>query len=194
MIALACAGAMLWLWPAPPAGAGRAPAFIGVNGCRCHKPELDDWSLSAHANAITKLSPSGRSKHDRHALENAKLDPAKDYSTDSKCLPCHVTGYLEQGGYETAQTTPLLAGVGCEMCHGPGEEYRDIHKNKDETYTRPELAAAGQRFPHADRTVCEGCHTSDKKPDFGHEKFQFEKAIREAQHWHRTYELKFKHE
>ncbi|MBI4829555.1 MAG: hypothetical protein HY804_12250 [Nitrospinae bacterium] len=78
------------------------PAFTGVNGCRCHKPEIDDWLKSGHANAITKLTPAGRSKHDRHAMENAKLDPAKDYSSDTKCLPCHTTGSLESGGYESA--------------------------------------------------------------------------------------------
>jgi hypothetical protein len=55
------------------------------------------------------------------------LDPPRQY--DPECLSCHVTGWEPQkfmpytGGFASLEKTPLLAGNGCENCHGPGSQH-----------------------------------------------------------------------
>jgi len=49
------------------------------------------------------------------AKQRAGLDPARDYTTDAKCLECHTTGY---GGVDGYPASPDVMGcVSCESCH-----------------------------------------------------------------------------
>jgi len=74
--------------------------YVGKNTCAaCHYSKYRIW------------------KHEKHALAFEIL-PQK-YRKDPKCLNCHTTGYGEATGYKDA-TTPQLAGITCESCHGPG--------------------------------------------------------------------------
>ena len=58
-------------------------------------------------------------------------------------------------------STPELAGVGCESCHGPGSDYREIHKKKMLDFKRAEVKAAGQTYASKGDKVCEKCHNTD---------------------------------
>ena len=110
------------------------------------------------AKAIEVLMPGAAAE----AKKGAGLDPAKDYSKDAACLRCHTTGYSKPGGFVDAGTTPHLAGVGCEMCHGAGGTYlQDQYMSlKNKEYKKPDLVAVGLVDTiTVDR--CKSCHNTD---------------------------------
>jgi hypothetical protein len=95
-------------------------AYIGSNNCRkCHMKQYKSWAETKMAKAFEHLKPGVAAE----AKQAAGLDPDKDYTSDAACLPCHTTGYGKEGGFVDIATTPDLAGVGCEMCHGAGGSY-----------------------------------------------------------------------
>ncbi|MBI4664980.1 MAG: hypothetical protein HY751_01080 [Nitrospinae bacterium] len=173
------------------------PQYTGNTGCKCHKQEQDEWAKSPHGKAFEALIASKRSKSQNLAMKNAKLDYKKDYDKDDKCLKCHTVGYSSPGGYEDDKSAADLKNVGCEMCHGAGSEYRNLHKEKEETFTRTEAKAGGATYGSEDKGVCLKCHDhkdspfnskTDKKYAFSHsEMIKLEKA------WHKIYPIKFKH-
>jgi hypothetical protein len=40
-----------------------------------------------------------------------------------ECIPCHVVGFRQAGGFQTDLRTPHLVNVQCENCHGMGTEH-----------------------------------------------------------------------
>lgn len=138
-----------------------APEYVGPDGCsNCHKDEFNDWQISKHAKVFDLLEPGKMGG----AKKKAGLDPDKDYTKDPKCLKCHTTGYKKPGGFESMDSTSKLAGVSCEMCHGPGSDYRQIHKTKRTAFTRAEVKAAGQTYGSVDPGVCKKCHGNPDSP------------------------------
>ncbi|MCP4204306.1 MAG: hypothetical protein GY769_20525, partial [bacterium] len=90
-------------------------AFVGTKKCKkCHLKEYKSWAETRMAKTFEVLGPGISAE----AKVEAGLDPAEDYTTDATCLPCHTTGYNKEGGFVDLETTPELAGVSCEMCHG----------------------------------------------------------------------------
>lgn len=180
--------------------------YVGNLGCKCHKPNQEDWSKSSHAKAFDVLIKKKRSKQQNKALRKAKLDYKKDYDKDEKCIGCHVVGYDEPGGYSDASSAKDLKGVGCEMCHGPGSEYRQLHKEKGtpedspdgKIYTRAEIKAAGQTFPKNDEAICRKCHDHKDSPFNAKtdEKymFDFKEMVKLEKAWHKINKLLNKHE
>ena len=59
------------------------------------------------------------------------------------CLPCHTTGYGKSTGFKDEQSTPDLAGVQCESCHGPGSKHMGNPENIQKEFNA---------------TVCANCH------------------------------------
>lgn len=138
--------------------ASAAPRYVGTKVCAaCHKDEMQDWKRSPHGKTMEVLLAGKRSgpKH------KAAVDPDKDYSKDEKCLKCHTTGFKKEGGFVDMNSTPDLAGVGCEACHGPGSAYRDIHKSNMLDFKSAEARAAGQTYASKGDKVCENCHSND---------------------------------
>jgi len=73
--------------------------FVSEGGCRkCHGPQHELWTTTAHASAFEVLSEDAR--------------------VQAECLECHVTGFGASGGY--GGRSPDLRGVQCEACHGAG--------------------------------------------------------------------------
>ncbi len=156
---------------APPAAA----TYVGDKVCqKCHFQQHKSWKKSAMARSMKALQPTAEA--DDKALfdrkKAANLDPAKDYTTDEKCLKCHTTGYGEAGGYpkdpkadEAAEKAAAVMGtLSCETCHGPGSVYakhkqEEVTKNKDVTFTWEELAKFGLVRPN--EAVCARCHNKD---------------------------------
>lgn len=113
------------------------PRYEGAEMCSvCHATRHGEWMDTAHAGALK-------------TLEEIKQDK------NSYCLPCHTVGYGQPSGFVDAASTPGLAGVQCENCHGPGGDHVANLGNPayDPTAT---LAAA----------ICGGCHTDAHHPTY----------------------------
>lgn len=118
--------------PQPPAG-----DYVGAAPCaQCHANIHANWSQTLHATAIDTLASVGQ-------------------ADNPGCQPCHTTGFGEPGGFVNLATTPQLANVQCEACHGPaGPHVRNV---SDESL-RPVVPVASE--------VCGKCHTTDTYPQF----------------------------
>ena len=161
-----------------------APTYVGSDACKkCHFKEHRYWKKTSKFDAVATLKPT--TEADDAALfakkTAAKLDPAKDYSTDATCLACHTTGYGKMGGFPADGKGDLatsMAQVGCESCHGPGSKYvahktAELEANKDAKFTFEGLKGFGLVQPNAE--VCATCH-NDKNPANPAEAFDFEKT------------------
>lgn len=107
------------------------PRFVGSEACRdCHLREYEDWLRTPHAQAFTLLEQEGE-------------------ADNGTCQPCHTTGYGRPGGFMGLQVTPDRVHVGCESCHGPGEDHvRDPRKNG---------------LPAVEEETCRRCHTPEQE-------------------------------
>ena len=114
-------------------------SYVGSSACRvCHTNAYEKWSQSRHAEAFK-------------TLDNLKR------AYDPDCLICHSTGFRYQNGFRGEKETSHLALVGCESCHGPGENHvKEPLKNILRKVT-PEK--------------CIECHDSENSPQFDYVKY-----------------------
>ncbi len=159
---------------------------MGVKRCRpCHLPQAKSWNTTKMAQAFELLKPgvAGESKQEHG------LDPDKDYTHDPECLACHVTGYGQPGGFESIETTPELAGVQCEVCHGAGEPYLkpNLMSLQNREYKRADLVEAGMTIP--DEQTCRQCH-NQKSPFYQ----PFDYASRKTEGTHKHLPLRYAHD
>lgn len=111
--------------------------YIGATECKvCHSRVHDTWAMTMHAKAFDTLKAIGQ-------------------DTNAACIGCHVVGYGEDGGFVDEATTPQLAGVQCESCHGAGLDHRS--NVADKTLRPPKSMAA---------TVCGKCHNGFHHPTY----------------------------
>ena len=81
------------------------PLYVGAASCvECHEDNHTDWSSTIHATAFDTLVGSGDGENEL-------------------CFPCHSVGYGTASGFVDLNTTPQLADVQCENCHGPGSNH-----------------------------------------------------------------------
>jgi hypothetical protein len=121
---------------------GPDPAYNGAISCgNCHGFDgvanawvYDTWKNTKHAHAYDNLPPFAR--------------------TNASCLPCHTVGFGFPNGY-TANGNPMLRGVQCENCHGPGGAHARNRSNPAK-YPAIELTAK----------VCGGCHSGAHNPAY----------------------------
>jgi len=164
-------------------------AYVGSKKCKmCHIKEWNSWSGTKMAKAFDQLKPGASAE----AKKAAGLDPAKDYTTDATCLPCHTTGYGHQGGFVDMEKTPDLAGVGCETCHGPGGTYvqNPYMSLSNKEFKRADLEAVGL-VASITETQCVTCHNT-KSPFVGDD-YVFDFAKRKDQGTHEKFPLKYQH-
>jgi hypothetical protein len=118
--------------------------FLGEKNCRrCHEAEYQMYSSQQHARAFATLTKNQR-------------------DSSPECLPCHVVGYGQAGGFAAKQSTPDLVNVQCENCHGMGTK----HPDRDATVV-------------VGPDVCLTCHTHEQNPNF-----DYEEALKHIVHWH----------
>ena len=121
-----------------------AKGFAGSARCLpCHAAAATAWRASDHAHALHTLEKTGNGR-------------------DPDCVPCHVVGESHRGmepriAFRSRLTTPALANVGCESCHGAGAAH----------------AAAPRRFflPKVGEASCKPCHTLENSPRFEFAKY-----------------------
>lgn len=118
---------------AAPQANGRT--YLGPGACApCHAAIVTEWSTSAHSQAFKSLQESPKG-----------FKPS--------CIPCHVTGPGQAGGFVDVRTTPHLLHVTCESCHGPGASH----------VQQPDLP-----YGKTSLTTCTQCHTSAWDPSFNY--------------------------
>jgi len=178
------------LWGLPPSFAQEGEhAFVGSKNCRkCHLKQAKSWAETAMAQAYEVLKPGARSEE----KTAAGLDPDKDYTGDATCLPCHTTGFGKEGGFVDIDTTPELAGVGCEMCHGAGGTYTQdqLMSLKNKEYKKSEVVAAGL-VAEVSETQCVACHNSESP--FVADDFVFDFEANKDEGSHENFPLKYEH-
>ena len=176
---------LLFLWIGCFAIQGfSAGDYVGVKKCRiCHMPQHRSWQQTNMAKVFELLKPGVRAE----AKQSHNLDPDKDYTKDESCIGCHSTGYGE-GGFESIATTPDLAGVTCEACHGPGGGFLkpNLMSLSNKEYKRADVVAAGLIIPTAE--TCQKCH-NEKSPFY--KPFNFEE--RKTVGVHENFPLKYEH-
>lgn len=164
-------------------------AYVGSKKCKmCHLKEHKSWAATKMANAYEQLKPGERADKKKAA----GLDPGKDYTEDATCLRCHTTGYGKPGGFVDMATTPDLAGVGCEMCHGPGGTYtRSEHMSlKNKEYKKAEIVAVGL-VDTISEDQCRGCHNTDSP--FVGDDYAFDFEANKEKGTHEKFPLKYPH-
>jgi hypothetical protein len=128
---------------------------VGTDTCKmCHWKQYRSWSQTKMAKTFQD-SLSGEQRE----------DPA--------CISCHVTGYQKPGGFENQKSTPRMAGVQCEACHGAGSLYYtdEIMRNK---YVSMQLGLLEQN-----ERVCIACHNENSPTFPGPFKFDRNKGLHE---------------
>ncbi len=169
-------------------GAGESPTYVGSKTCKkCHIKQHKSWAKTKMGQTFEVLKPGQRTEK----KTEAKLDSAKDYTTDETCLKCHVVGFGTDSGYKipppddkkALRHAKKMMGVGCESCHGPGSEYVKLHKEIQDSkrkYKVEEMYAAGMTKSSAE--VCTKCHTTES-PFVGEDHvFDYEKFKDEGTH------------
>jgi len=140
MIVRKVAGCILMLLIVNVAGvrSEQSGSYVGSEKCApCHSDIDGPWKNTRHAKAIESLKKSGQEKL-----------PA--------CVKCHVTGFEKDGGFIDYELTPEMAGVQCEVCHGPGSSH--IAGPSAKNITKDPGAA-----------LCRQCHTQGQDPGFNYE-------------------------
>jgi hypothetical protein len=124
----------------PPDG----QTFVGVKECAaCHLDQYATWNKSKHPDAFKTL-------------------PAK-YRADRKCLKCHATGHGEATGFVSEETTPALASVACEACHGPSSDHAAAAKKYGKRKLTPEedVFVRSTIYKIQPQNVCAACHKAE---------------------------------
>jgi 2',3'-cyclic-nucleotide 2'-phosphodiesterase (5'-nucleotidase family) len=120
--------------------------YVGSQRCRhCHAEAYGQWASTAHATAFATLER----EQNHHKPE---------------CLNCHTTAPGVPGGFRSYQTTPAMAAVSCETCHGPGRAHSD---SPQAGYGKVEL------------TTCTPCHDAKNSPDFDYYSYRDRVAHRD---------------
>jgi hypothetical protein len=110
--------------------------YLGADLCiRCHASEGTQWKTTSHSLAWNTL-----------------VEVKKDATPD--CIPCHVVGYKQPGGFQNGADAARLGNVQCENCHGLGTRHEEF----------------GKALKVSDAT-CTTCHHGDNDPDFNWDKY-----------------------
>jgi len=159
-----------------PAVAGK---YIGSKKCEsCHKDEAGGnqwgaWEAAGHSKAFEVLLGDDAKKI---AAERGIADASKS----DECLKCHVTAFGVDKKLFKKSFDPE-AGVGCESCHGPGDDhararFRAANEAEDEeegfgdeeeaeaTYTKLPDGEIGMGFSREDCVKCHNKESPTYKP------------------------------
>jgi len=135
----------------------QTPTYIGAQKCAmCHKSEksgqqFPKWDASKHSKSFAALSSP-------QAADAAKALGVANPASDAKCLKCHAPLADKVAELKTD-------GVGCEVCHGPGSDYKSMAVMKDKS----EAAKKGLKlYASADaiKALCLTCHESAHNKTF----------------------------
>lgn len=161
-----------------------ANRYIGAAKCKsCHRSEEAGdqhgaWEQAKHSQAYATLATPA-------ALEAAKKRGIDKPQEAAECLRCHVTGH-GQPEDSFRKGFKIDEGVGCEVCHGPGELHMKARlmaaaaaaQKPDEkpAYTQ---VPADEIISSVGQEQCLTCH-NEESPSF--KPFCFHKRAGEIRH------------
>lgn len=135
--------------------------IVGPNACaECHKKEAEAWKGTHHFRTF------GEMPRRKEAKEIAGKMGVPRIRSEGLCLNCHYTIQ------EKDNRKQPIAGISCESCHGPGDDWIKVHSGfsgkTEKTETNAEKAARwkladtkGMIRPSALYRLaknCYGCH------------------------------------
>ena len=99
---------------------------------------------------------------------------AKKQQFNPDCLQCHTTGYKDNNGFRDLRTSPAMANVQCEVCHGPAYRHTleqrifDQQKKRAAAGTATTATFTPRHSPKAavSPAVCLKCHNEEHDDDF----------------------------
>jgi hypothetical protein len=142
--------------------------YVGAAKCAiCHKTETQGkqypiWQGTKHSQSLAALSSP-------QAAEYAKAANVQNPPESPDCLKCHAPLY-EKAAELKAE------GVTCEVCHGPGSEYKKLNIMKDVNLAK-QNGLIVYESPDAVQKQCLTCHAN------AHSKsFDFAAAVEKIKH------------
>jgi peroxiredoxin len=146
--------------------------YVGDAVCgKCHPTAYKALADGHHAKAIRLLAEPAPDRWDVPRHKRGVVGLRKP-----ECLRCHTTGFGKPGGFpEEPPANPdehTMAGVGCEMCHGPGKAHAEDPKKPRA------IARLGGTCNECNiLPICRQCHDSRNDPDF-----DYRTALPKARH------------
>lgn len=148
----------LGIKPIPNARSTVQGNYVGSQACAdCHETANRIWKKTKHSEAWKSLTDTAK--------------PARNF--DPECIACHVVGWNTtellpyKVGFLSEKETPRLVSVGCESCHGPGENHVQAESGSN-TALQEKLRQA-IRLPAeggAAKKHCLTCHDGNNSPHF----------------------------
>jgi hypothetical protein len=138
-----------------------AGKFAGSSACaECHQSQFDIWAKTPHAHATKTLTT---------------VKPPRQF--DPECISCHATGWNPQqftpytSGFDSLKKTPILAGNGCENCHGPAAAHVAAENEGGDESLRAKLRLSIAEAKTAIVDSCVECHDLDNSPHFDFDEY-----------------------
>lgn len=136
-----------------PRPEGMPEVYIGAETCRsCHPEQYEQWESTPHARAYASLECATKEE------ESRKFE----------CLKCHTTGFRTYNGYWSIDTTPEMANVQCETCHGFAKRHVENRRQGIERTKLPDGRLLPE-LPMVNLYTCVRCHDEERDPDFDFE-------------------------
>lgn len=132
---------------APPITGGesfRPDKVMGSDSClKCHGSEVQTWRATPHAQTINTLhrTPAAKEIAQRLGLRSIKRNDT--------CVRCHYTQREVRGRVR------IDSGVSCESCHGPSQDWIEVHAEYGPGVTR-QTETADQRRVRRQRSIAAG--------------------------------------
>jgi hypothetical protein len=135
--------------------------YVGSEACKsCHEESYRVWKKSPHSRAFATL---------KNAVPPRNFDP--------ECISCHTVGWNPseffpyESGYLSEKETPKLINVGCEDCHGPGQNHcraENQGTKTEQTLYRKVMVNTKEEMADtkSQKRTCWSCHDLDNSPEF----------------------------
>jgi hypothetical protein len=108
--------------------------IVGPNACtECHKQEAEAWKGTHHFKTFREMPQR------KEANEIAEKMGVRRIRSEGLCLTCHYTVQEKEDKKQS------VAGISCESCHSPAEDWIKVHSGfsgkTENTETKAEAAA-----------------------------------------------------
>lgn len=146
-----------------------ATAIVGPDECgECHEAEVSAWRTTHHYRSFTELT---RRTETLDMADKLGIDRVRQAD---ECVSCHYTRQLDMDHLDRPE---VIAGVSCEMCHGPSRDWLEPHadygvfgtKDAESPEHRAERiltsVAAGMNHPDNIFDVARNCYRCHLGPD-----------------------------